>query len=193
MGVMTKHEQLLWSCYQRSRSIPDRNVLVEHYLPDLPCICRSIAAKRGRVALDEAISDATLRLITCVEQWRPECGTAFRTYLYRGITMDRVPASWVSMSAVQDELVAPTIESTSERMEDLRAMYTIIMRSKRYMDTVVAAFPKQQQKVFQLLFSEGMTNKEAACHLKLTRGRVAQLRARVLARIRKALGVSDGE
>ena len=193
MGAMTKHEQLLWSCYQRSRSIPDRNVLVEHYLPDLPCICGSIAAKCGRIALDDAISDATLRLIACIEQWRPECGTAFRTYLYRGVTMDRVPRARVHDPAIQDELVAPTIESTSERMENLRAMYTTIMRSKQYLDTVVAAFPRQQRKVFQLLFSEGMTNKEAACHLKLTRGRVAQLRARVLARIRKALGVSDGE
>ena len=79
---MTEREHQLWTRYLRSRSIPDRNALVEHYYPDLERIVRGrppvVRAsgrmgqrRRERPVSNDDVSEAAVSLVEAVEQYQP--------------------------------------------------------------------------------------------------------------------------
>ena len=208
---MTKREAKLWMRYQRSRSIPDRNALVEFYLPDLDAICRGrtprvrtgtrAAGRRlARSVMPDDVADAAVRLMECVESFDPRRGS-FRSYLYQGVHQMLASKSGRPTTTEVGNTVAasPTVplspelpdeehEPAADREDELRRICARVLRSKRHVDAIVATFPRQERRAMQLMFFEGMTNKEVARKLQVTPGRVSQIRKKALARLRAALG-----
>jgi RNA polymerase sigma factor for flagellar operon FliA len=82
----------LWAAYQRTRSIGDRNALVEDYLGLLRLVAgRCARSLDTRAELDDLIGWGAMGLIDAVEKFDPGRGVAFNTYAtarIRGAILD---------------------------------------------------------------------------------------------------------
>lgn len=75
-------EARLWQRYESSRSIEDRNALVEHFLPWARA-CAQGWTRRLRMEADEILSGACEGLMQAVEKFDRSRGLAFSTYAMR--------------------------------------------------------------------------------------------------------------
>ncbi len=103
-------EQSLWDNYQKARTIPNRNSLVEHYLNE-GMVSAVVHYKFGARFESGAVNDedlyswGSMGLITAVERFKPEKGYRFCTFAYhhvRGAMQDGLrDADWVPRTVRQ--------------------------------------------------------------------------------------------
>jgi RNA polymerase sporulation-specific sigma factor len=204
---MTKREKQLWAAYRQSRTVENRNALVEHYYPKIKGIIIACCPRTvGLPCTDDDVGAASVGLVKSIESYKVKRGASFITYLRgavrlevlherargpqigqtgklrRGQSCSTVPLDGLDFAR---EPEPPEIE----RLEDIQQMTAAVLRSKRHVDTIIATFKPQERRVLKLMHFEGMSSKECARAMRLSLGRVSQIRKAALAKLRRALEV----
>ena len=200
---MKPKEIQLWKTYRRSRSIANRNALVEYYLPDLPKIIGSACPRhKPPFVTDEDVSAGSVGLIHAVERYRVRReGAAFRSYMFacvvgavRGDRAQRPTGEEMGKREhrvkgvpLPTDIEAEPQPADVERDEDRRELAETVLRASSRLDFFLDMLSRQERRVIRLIRYEGMTNKQAARKLRVTPGRVSQLYSSGLAKLRELM------
>lgn len=194
-------EKQLWATYRLARSIRTRNALVEYYYPILPRLIGKFCPRRtGMFVTDEDISAASVGLLRAIEKYKDGTGALFTTYLHnaviRHVFEDRQQQYLIQTNRVgcaNDAIPVPLDESMpaepiaqgADRDEDTRSMCEMVLRTGRTIDLLLRTLTPQERKVVKLIHYEGMASTEVAKKMKITRGRVSQIRSKAFAKLKR--------
>lgn len=142
----------LWSRYLQSRSVEDRNALVERYMPWADNIVRRMARKLPSHAAQDAASDAVVGLIQAVERYDPASGRAFEVFakarvsgaVFDGLRSfsrfdsrtqtERTPSTFTSLGVnngdvfgKEDDLVVDNIDEAKALLSRLKYKQRIVL------------------------------------------------------------------
>jgi RNA polymerase sigma factor FliA len=82
----------LWKAFDHDRSVDNRNHLVVHYAPLVPCVAKCSSELRG-ADVDDLVSSGTVGLIRAVELFNTGRGATFTSFAFprvRGAMVDHV-------------------------------------------------------------------------------------------------------
>lgn len=142
----------MWSKYLLSRSVEDRNRIIEHYVPWADKVARRIARKLPTHATLDAKSDAFLGLIQAVERYDPQAGLSFESFAkkrmagaildgLRGFSrfdartsVERKPSTFTSLGldagavfGSEDDLVVDNVDEARVLLSKLKFKQRIIL------------------------------------------------------------------
>jgi RNA polymerase sigma factor for flagellar operon FliA len=186
---------------QESDTAPDE--MIVSALPLVAIIAKHIAQRLSPcVTIDELISAGTIGLIKAARRFDSERGLQFRTYArhrIRGEILDclrsqdplsrserrarreratdsdlSAGATWVSLESILDEI--SKAHCTNER--------NMVFMSRAHIRTARQRLSSNENRIIELSFYAGWTNREIGQEIGLSEGRVWQIRTRALSRLR---------
>lgn len=83
--MTVEHERQLWAAFKNHGDMQAREELILSYVPFTKNVVLGCAAVRGCDSFDDAISEAYVALIQCVDKFDPDMGNQFTTMASRRI------------------------------------------------------------------------------------------------------------
>jgi RNA polymerase sigma factor (sigma-70 family) len=200
---MTQHpaHTELWQAYERSRSVADRNALVEAYL----WLVKALAIKMARNTpygslLDfyDFVSAGTIGLMRAIELYDRSKGVRFTTYAplrIRGVMIDHVrDVDWAPRFERKKNANFPTVRGLDNARDRLgRRVHPIDSRTPKpadlarrgeWIDDLPIAVTSQERAILKGYYEDNLTMAQVGRRLRLSESRVSQVHTELCLRIK---------
>ena len=173
----------LWVRYQADRSIPNRNALVEFYLP----LCRIVAGTRRRAGdiagIDDLIADGSFGLIYAVEHFPTDHYGTFERYAWNKIRCAMIDAFRRQTHAARKGEIRPVVMFCDPA--DLESIYAADQNghAEFWEHAMIGLADRERQIV--LSYCRGWTFAEIGRQLNRSEARIHQLYKAALRRVRE--------
>lgn len=201
---MTEFDKQLWSQYQSTRSIEDRNRLVAHYYPMLCRIAKFTFAffRPQHCDWDDLANECVPRLIRLVESFEPTRGLAFSTFaapLLRMAMIDAFRSSeWASRCELQKLKRSQSKPKRILTVEDIEKHDTAVEDTTRDVDrdrefwvTVCKPLSVRDRSIVMLRFRDELPCEAIAKRLGFSQTRVYQILNKSLETLRLTIDLDD--
>ena len=199
---MKDHDpQNLWDAYHASRSVADRNRLVEHYTPYAHAIARAFskAFTHATFTPEDAKNEAVIGLIDAIERFTPSRTGQFSDYAsvrIRGAVIDASrrldwrPRSAVKFSKAGGETVKILNGEASDVLpwvarDDQEIGWEI--EAQDGFDHLLKGIKPRNREIMEMLFVKEMNQYEIADEIGMHQGWVSVIRNRSIEFIRESI------
>lgn len=204
-------DEILWIAYHASRSIDDRNRLIERYMPVVEYHAQRFSAKTPEcVETDDLVSYGVFGLIEAIDAFDPARGVRFETYCVQRIRgamidelrkLDWVPRLERKRRAPEEITTVTSLDKTLHQFEEtgsLLAQLDVLTDRKAVkpqrttqrcdlLRLVTKGLGRDERLIVVLYYRADLTMKEIGELLGLSESRVSQVHSALLPRIRKRL------
>ncbi|MCK5271494.1 MAG: sigma-70 family RNA polymerase sigma factor [Sedimentisphaerales bacterium] len=204
-------DESLWSRYRETRSISDRNKIVEHYLPWAKCQAFVFARNMPQVwDVDDLLSEGIFGLMRAVEKFDFSRGYLFTSYAKRrvwGSMMDAVRSQskcygWVrSLKSTSRRFQIFSLDSNIPGLDDKAQAENILdenmpdpannLQREDFRKILFSDFNHREKILLDMLFYKGVTQKETARQFSKTPPWVSQTRKNLIARLKSKPGLRE--
>ena len=194
-------DKSLWSRYHKTRSISDRNKLVEQYLPwARHKAFKLIRKRRAGVSVDDYISEAAIGLIKAVEKYDPSHGVRFFAYasqfVYGGI-MNYIAlcgrySGWrrdhpqnINLLSLDDDISEYNKQKYSDEIIDKNADNPVDRCQQQELKKFIfQKMPRRDKRLLQMIYYKGMTQGNIAKRLKRSGSSISRIKQEAFGRLK---------
>ena len=204
-------DESLWSRYRETRSISDRNKIVEHYLPWAKCQAFVFARSMPQVwDVDDLLSEGIFGLMRAVEKFDFSRGYLFTSYAKRwvwGSMKDAVRSQsrcygWVrSSKGTSRRFQVFSLDSDIPGLDNKAQAENILdenmpdpannLQREDFRKILFSNFNRREKILLDMLLYKGATQKESARQLGKTPSWVSQTHKNLIARLKSKPGLQE--
>lgn len=157
-----------------------RNAIAESYSHLLRPIAAALARRLPGVSLDDLIQAGALGLLDAASRYTPERSETFGAYV-------RLRIRGAMLDALEDLVPAGVSMDGINAATDCRGLIEGVDRKQRWraIEAALRVLSERQRWTVTLRYIDGLTQREAALALGVTKAAVARLEARAVARLRR--------
>ncbi len=184
----------LWDVYWTTRSIADRNRLMEHYRGYVVTIAIKTKKRLPRcVQLDDLIQDGWMVLAELIPRFDPSRGVTFTEYAHHriaGAMLDGLRRmDWVPRAVRNTDERPAMMLSLPRRVEAIEARDG--QRGECYgFERLLAKLPERQQQVLRLYYEGDMNTRAVSELMGITKQSVQNLRAKAFRKLKRIGGIT---